>query len=73
MANKNNRMAAFVGIGFEIVGLLVFAVLFGDYLDTYFAAKGLITAGLVVLALTGWVIHVVVMLRGFEKDTEGEQ
>jgi MFS-type transporter involved in bile tolerance (Atg22 family) len=70
---KKNRMAAFAGIGFEIVGLMVGAVLIGQYLDERFNAKGMITAGFVILALTGWLIHVIYMLKSFSGEDKADQ
>jgi len=63
-------MAAFIGIGFEIIGLLVAAVFVGQYLDEKYQAKGLIMAGFIVLALTGWLIHLVAMLKNFEREKQ---
>lgn len=67
------KMAVFVGIGFELIGLLLGAAFLGRYLDEKFALKGLMTAGLVILALVGWLIHLVVLLKGFQADTPVEK
>lgn len=64
----SGKMAAFVGIGFEVVGLLIASVWVGGWLDTKFQLKGMATAGLVVLALAGWFVHIIWMLKRFEKD-----
>lgn len=64
----NGKMAAFVGIGFEVVGLIIAAVWLGGWLDTHYGLKGMATAGLVICALVGWFIHILWMLKRFEKD-----
>ncbi len=61
-----NRMIAFAGIGFELIGLLLGGAFLGQYLDTKYAVEGWWTAGLVILALIGWLVHLIVMLKSFQ-------
>ncbi len=67
MAEKN-KMAAFVGIGFEIIGILLLAAWAGSWLDTAYDLKGMGTAGLVILGLVGWLVHLLYMLKGLDTD-----
>lgn len=66
----NKKMAAFVGIGFEVVGLIIAAVWAGGWLDARYNLKGMATAGLVIVALVGWFVHILWMLKSFEKDDQ---
>ena len=63
-----NKMAAFAGIGFELIALLLGAVYLGQYIEGRVGGKGLLTAGLVVLAFIGWIVHLVVMLKPRDED-----
>jgi len=67
MADKN-KMAVFVGIGFEIIGILVLAAWAGGWLDKAYGLKGMGTAGLVILGLIGWLVHLLYLLKDFEND-----
>ena len=61
-----NRMVAFVGIGFELIGLLLGGAFLGQYLDREFGVAGLWTAGMVILGLVGWLVHLVILLKGYQ-------
>lgn len=67
--NKNN-LWAFVSIGFEIVGLILVAVYLGAYLDEKYQLKGLGTGGMVIVALTGWLVRIILMLKKIQSDEE---
>lgn len=70
---RRGKMAAFVGIGFELIGLLLGAAFLGRYLDQKFAFQGLVTAGLVILALVGWLIHLILLLKGLDSNSPGKK
>lgn len=67
MAQKNG-MAAFISIGFEIIGILLIAAWLGSWLDTAYELKGMGTAGLVILGLVGWLVHLLYMLKDLDND-----
>lgn len=63
-----NKYIAFAGIGFELVGLIILSVYLGEYLETTIPSKGLWVAGLILVSLVGWFIHVVSMLKNIQKQ-----
>jgi len=67
---KLDRGATFVGMGFEIVGLLLLGVWLGGFIDKKFALNGMGTAGMVILALVGWFIHLVQLLKKYQNDQD---
>lgn len=62
-----NKYIVFAGIGFELVGLIVVSVIIGESLETEWPTKGLWVAGLILLALVGWMIQLVFMLKRTQK------
>jgi hypothetical protein len=58
-----NKYVVFIGIGFELIGLILVAVYLSEYLEKIHPSKGIITAGLVLLALVGWFVHILILLR----------
>lgn len=63
-----NKYMLFIGIGFELIGLIVAAVFAANWLEARYPSKGMITAGLVLLALVGWFVHIMVLLKQVNKD-----
>lgn len=62
-----NKYIVFIGVGFELVGLIIGGVFLGEFLEGKIPSKGLWTSGLIVLALIGWFIHLMVLLKNSEK------
>lgn len=58
-----NKLIAFVGVGMEAVGLILGAVWLGQYADSYFDLKYVFTSILPILALTGWIVHIMFMVK----------
>jgi len=67
---KPNRYAVFLAVGFELLGLVGACVWLGSWLDERFQTGGLILVGLVALGLAAWLLHIVVLVRGFEKSDD---
>lgn len=63
-----NKYMLFIGIGFELIGLITAAVLLSDWLEEKYPSKGMITAGLILLALVGWFIHIMMLLKRVNKE-----
>lgn len=63
-----NKYIVFLGIGFELVGLIIVSVYVGEYLETIKPTKGLWVAGLILVSLIGWMIHLLVMLKTAQKQ-----
>lgn len=63
-----NKYMLFIGIGFELIGLIIASVLLANWLEEKYPSKGMITAGLVLLALVGWFIHIMMLLKRVNKE-----
>ncbi len=63
----------FMGMGFELVGLVIGCIYLGGQLDKYFSWPGYATAGLVVLSMVGWIVHLIVLLKRFQAQLPADQ
>ncbi len=66
----NGKYLIFVGLGFELVGLMLACLYIGQWVDQKFGTKGLGLAGFSILALVGWLIHLLQLLKQVEKEDE---
>lgn len=66
---KNNRYIVFTAMGFELVGLMLAAVFIGKKIDDQYGLKGLGLIALSVLALAGWLVHIVALVKQIEKNS----
>jgi hypothetical protein len=60
---KDNKYIVFAGLGFELVGLILGSAFAGNWIDQNYPTKGLGVVGFSVLALAGWLSHVVLLSR----------
>jgi hypothetical protein len=60
----------FAGMGFELIGLVLGSLWLGTVLDEHFQTKGMWVAGMSVLALAGWILHLIQMLKMVERNTK---
>jgi hypothetical protein len=67
---KTNKYIVFVGMGFELVGIIVSAVIFGQILDQKYQTKGFAIIVLSLGGLVGWIYHLVVLAEKLEKSKE---
>lgn len=65
-----NKYLVFAGIGFELIALIILSVVVGEALEEKLPTKGLWVAGLILLALVGWFIHIVYLLKSTEKSVD---
>jgi hypothetical protein len=63
----------FLGMGFELLGLILGGLYIGGAIDTHMGWPGYGVAGLVVICMVSWMIHLVVLLKRFMADTEDDQ
>ena len=67
--NKNFSRAksglVFTAMGFELVGIILTCLYFGQELDKKYGLGGLGVAGLSMIGLAGWLTHLVVLLKKF--------
>ena len=66
----NNKSMVFMGMGFELVVLVLAAAYLGKYIDSYFGSPGYFTAALIVVFLCSWFYHMIVLLRRINEDDE---
>ena len=67
------KYLVFSSIGFELAALIWGSVYVGDLLDKNYQSKGMITIGLIVISLTGWLIRLVWLLKKIQSETENEK
>lgn len=67
--NSNSKKGiVFAGLGFELAGLVIASVTFGGKLDEHYGWPGYGVAGLTVLSMVGWLIHLIFMLQRWQKN-----
>lgn len=59
-----------MGMGFELVVMVLAGAYFGKYIDDYMKWQGLATAGLIVGSLVLWFYHLMVLLKKIQADDE---
>lgn len=62
----------FIGMGFEITGLIIGSVFLGEALDKKWETKGYFVAGLIVVSLIGWLARVLFLLAKIQKEEESK-
>ena len=76
MKEKDGSMAkylVFASIGFELIALELVLIYLGSQLDKKYGWPGLGLAAGAMLGLVCWLVHVVVLLKQFEKRAEKEK
>ncbi|MBK9324674.1 MAG: AtpZ/AtpI family protein [Bdellovibrionaceae bacterium] len=63
-----NKYLIFSSIGFELVGIIVASIYFGQSLDDKYQTKGMALIALIFIGLVSWLTHVIILLRRFQKD-----
>ncbi len=59
------RGLIFMGMGFELLGLILGALFLGQAVDKYFGWNGYGIATFVVVVMISWMYHLIVLLRQF--------
>ena len=67
---KTNKYLVFTAMGFELVGLILGSVYVGQILDSKYELKGLGMVGLSMLALAGWIFHIVQLAKKLENSKD---
>jgi hypothetical protein len=60
----------FMGIAFELVAMCVGGYFLGDFVDQKMGWKNWASTYLVLILLIGWFIHLIYLLRRFEKEND---
>ncbi len=66
----DKKYLVFVGIGFELVAIILTCIFIGQKLDEKYQSNGMFLIGFSVLGLTGWLVHILKLLKRFEKDDQ---
>lgn len=70
----NGKAAVFMGMGFELVCLVLGGAYLGGFVDRYMQWKGYATAGLIIAFLVSWFYHLVILMRNMgEADDDSDQ
>ena len=67
-SDPNNKGMVFMGMGFELVVLVLAGAYAGDMIDKYYGWKGYATATFIVLFLCSWFYHLLVLLKKVNED-----
>jgi hypothetical protein len=68
----DNKSMVFMGMGFELVVLVLGAAYLGKYIDGYFGTAGYYTAGLIVLFMISWFYHLIVLIKKVNGDDDAD-
>lgn len=63
----------FLGLGIELVGLLIGGVVVGGKIDEHYNFNGTAMIGGILLALITWFMHVFKAMKRMEKSDENQQ
>lgn len=66
---KKNPAAAFIAMGFELVGLILASLYLGQWIDQSYSSTPWATLGLVVVGVVGWMIHIFVLIRQIDRQS----
>ncbi len=67
------RYIIFASMGFELVGLILGCFFLGQMLDEKYQTRGLIFVGLTMLALVGWLVRIIWLLRRMQRQDEAAE
>jgi F0F1-type ATP synthase assembly protein I len=67
---KSQKFAVFIGIGFELVGIILVCIYLGKATDDYFGTKGIGLALMPIVGLIGWIVQIVILTKKLEKNEE---
>jgi hypothetical protein len=66
--NGSKTGIVFMGLGFELVAMVGGGYYMGGFIDEHFGWKNVASTYLVLLLLLGWFVHLIWLLRQFEKN-----
>lgn len=65
-----NKGMVFIGVGFELVVVVMAGVYLGGAVDKWMGTNGIATMVLMLLMLAGWFVHLFVLLKKFDDDAK---
>lgn len=63
----------FMGMGFELVGIMLAGLYVGKIIDEKMGWKGIGVAACVIILLIGWFVHLFVLLKRFMDANDKDQ
>jgi|GEM_PF-1178206 len=63
----------FMGMGFELVIMVLGGAYMGQYIDKYFGWAGYATAGLILVFLASWFYHLLFMLKKIQGNDKSDE
>lgn len=70
MNASQNKGMVFMGMGFELVILILAGAYFGDLIDKHFGWKGYASVTFIVLFLGSWFYHLLVLLKKVNEESD---
>ena len=67
-----NKGLVFIGLAFELLGIVIASVYVGNIVDDHFKLKGLGIGIVFIIGMASWTLHLVVLLKKFMKDMDDE-
>ena len=64
----NPKAYAFIGLGFELVVLVLAMLWIGGKIDQAYGWNGLAAAFGMIIALISWITHLLIVVRSLAKD-----
>lgn len=64
----DRKTAVFISMGFEIIGVVIAAIYIGGWFDKTYALDGLGTTFAIVIGFIGWLTHLFIAARAFDKE-----
>lgn len=71
MKKETRKMMAFLGIGFEIVILIILALLVGQAIDESMKWKGIGMTAMICLAFLLWGVHIWSIVKKYNLPEDG--
>ena len=66
----NSKGLVFIGIGFELVGLVLAALILGEKLDKYYGKDGVFVIIFLICGFISWTFHFIFLLKKMMKDLD---
>jgi hypothetical protein len=63
----------FMGMAFELVALSLGGYYLGEYIDQRMGWQSTASSAMVVTLMVGWFLHLIILLRRFEKENSDSE
>jgi F0F1-type ATP synthase assembly protein I len=71
--NDANKGMVFMGMGFELVIMVLAGAYLGQFIDAHFGWQGYSTAVLILVFLCSWFYHLLFMLKKINEDSPSDE